>query len=209
MIVYRTVSSAEVLNLINNNAIKQNTVYGQNTFKYEKDKSYIHFFKFEEHALYYMKKRNNPAIIRLDIPDELLGNIEYGFYGDVDTYYDDYLYGYYMPLPEYILNKDLFKKEYIIDFSYNGVWQDPLKYNIDRKFFWVEKKHLIHDDEKQAWTIESIYYEYVKLVLKKCDYNMDKVVSYLKKIDLDCELVKMETKIKKEKTITKRMFPRL
>lgn len=57
-----------------------------------------------------MKKKNNPIIVRVDIPDDLLGSIEYGFYGDVDTYYDDYLYGYYMPLPEYIITNDVFKK---------------------------------------------------------------------------------------------------
>ena len=58
MVVYRTVSSGELLSLINGFKIgNYNTIRGQNTFKYEKDKSYIHFFKYQEHALYYMKKR--------------------------------------------------------------------------------------------------------------------------------------------------------
>jgi hypothetical protein len=209
MLVYRTVSSNELLNLIDIEASKNaNIIKGQNTFKYEKGKTYIHFFKYEEHALYYMKKRNNPIIIRLDIPDDILGNIEYGFYGDVDTYYDDCLYGYYMPLPEYVIPIDKFKKEYIIDFSYNGVWQDPLRYNIEKEFFWVEKEYLFHDKEMQAWTTESIYYEYVKIVSEKYKYNMDKVASYLKTINLDEELDKVREKIKKEKIMTKRKFPR-
>lgn len=210
MIVYRTISSGELLNIINGeNIIVNDTICGQNTFKYEKDKTYIHFFKFQEHALYYMKKRNNPIIIKLDIPDNLIGNIEYGFYGDVDTYYDDSLYSYYMPLPEYIIPKDRFKKEYIIDFSYNGVWQDPRRYNDKQEFFWVEKEHLFNENESQAWTIESIYYEYIKLVSKEYNYDMYKVATYLKTINLDEELDKMRKSIKKEKTITKRKYPRV
>lgn len=209
MLVYRTISSSELLSLIN--GIKRencNKIRGKNTFKYENNKSYIHFFKYEEHALYYMEKTNNPIIVRLDIPDDLLGNIEYGFYGDVDTYYDDSLYGYYIPLPEYIITNDVFKKEYIVDFSYNGVWQDPKRYNVNREFFWVEKEHLFYDKEMQSWTIESIYYEYIKIISKKYGYDMSKVAHYLKSIDLDEELDKIRIKIKKEKIMTKRRFPR-
>lgn len=210
MLVYRTVSSKELLSLINDiEYVNNNTVYGQNTFKYENDITYIHFFKFEDHALYYMKKRNNPIIVKYDIPDELLGNVEYGFYGDVDTYYDDTLYGYYMPLPEYAMNKEYFKKEYIVDFSYNGVWHNHEKRDEKREFFWVEKEHLFNDKEMQAWTIESIYYEYIKLVSKRSNYDMNKVARYLKTIDLDDELDKMRTSIKKQKTITKRKYPRI
>lgn len=209
MLVYRTVSSSELLSLINGIKIENyNTICGQNTFKYEKGKTYIHFFKYQDHALYYMKKRKNPIIVRLDIPDDLLGNIEYGFYGNIDTYYDDCLYGYYIPLPEYVIATDDFKKEYIVDFSYDGVWQDPKRYNISTEFFWVEKERLFHDKEMQAWTTESIYYEYVKIVSKKYNYDMDKVASYLKSIDLDEELDKVRTKIKKEKIMTKRRLPR-
>lgn len=205
MLVYRTMSSSELLNLINETKVKDHhTIYGQNTFKYEKNKSYIHFFKYEYHALYYMKKTSNPIIARLDIPNELLGNIEYGFYGGVDTYYDDSLYGCYMPLPEYIMLNDVFKKEFIVDFSYNGVWQDPKNYNIHSEFFWVEKERLFQEKEKQAWTIESIYYEYIKIVSKKYNYNMDKVAQFLKSINLDEELDKIRKKIKSEKIMTKR-----
>ena len=209
MIVYRTISSIELLNLINGDKIENNnTVRGENTFNYEKGKSYIHFFKYQEHALYYMKKRNNPIIMRLDIPDDLLGEIEYGFYGYVDTYYDDFLSCYYIPLPEYVIEKDYFKKEYIVDFSYNGVWQNPKGYNINREFFWIEKEHLFDEKEMQSWTIESIYYEYIKIVSAKYNYDMYKVATYLKKIDLDEELDKIRKKIKKEKIITKRRYPR-
>lgn len=209
MLVYRTISSSELLNLINGTKLQNyNIIRGQNTFKYENDKEYIHFFKYESHALYYMKKKNNPIIIRVDIPDSLLGNIEYGFYGDVDTYYDDYLYDFYIPLPEYIMAKDDFKKEYIVDFSYNGVWQNPKRCNTNREFFWVEKEHLFRDKETQAWTTESIYYEYIKLISKEYNYDMNKVATYLKSINLDDELDKIRTKIKKEKIMTKRRLPR-
>jgi hypothetical protein len=209
MLVYRTVSSSELLNLIGEKNLKNdNIIKGQNTFKYDADKNYIHFFKYENHALYYMKKRNNPLIIRLDIPDEILGNIEYGFYGNVDTYYDDFLYSYDIPLPEYVISTDKFKKEYIVDFSYNGVWQNPMRYNVNREFFWVEKEHLFHDKEMQAWTIESIYYEYLKFVSERFKYNMYDVANYLKTVNLDDELEKVRNKIKNEKIMTKRKTPR-
>lgn len=144
MLVYRTVSSIELLGLINDvDTSNINTIRGQNTFNYEKGITYIHFFKFQEHALYYMKKRNDIVIIKYDIPDDLLGNVEYGFYGDVDTYYDDTLYGYYMPLPEYAMNKEYFKKEYIVDFSYNGVWKNPKNYTDVHDFFLSRKKSFI------------------------------------------------------------------
>lgn len=210
MLVYRTVSSGELLNLINGTSIERyNVIEGENTFRYEKDKTYMHFFKYEAHALYYMKKRANPIIIRLDIPDELLGDIEYGFYGDVDTYYDDHLYGYYMPLPEYVILADNFKKEYIVDFSRNGIWQDPKRYDVKWDAFYVEKEHLFKDNERQLWSIESIYYEYVKLLSKKYHYDMDKVARYLKSINLDEELETIKEKVKKEKTITQRRFSRV
>lgn len=60
----------------------------------------------------------------------------------------------------------------------------------------------------QSWTTESIYYEYVKIVSKKYNYDMDKVASYLKSIDLDEELDKIRIKIKSEKFMTKRRYPR-
>ena len=209
MLVYRTVSSSELLYLINGIKIENyNVIRGQNTFKYEKNKEYIHFFKYEEHALYYMKKQHNPVIMRLDIPEEILGKIEYGFYGDVETYYDDSLYGYYIPLPEYVIDIDDFKKEYIIDFSCDGVWQDPKRYNVYSEYFWVEKEHRFNKNESQSWTTERIYYEYIKLISKRFSYNMDKVSQYLKTINLDEEIDIIRTKIKEEKTITKRKYPR-
>lgn len=95
------------------------------------------------------------------------------------------------------------KKEYIVDFSYNGAWQDPKSYNVNSEFFWVEKEHLFHEKEIQSWTIESIYYEYIKFISKKYDYYMNKVAHYLKSIDLDEELYKIRVKIKKEKNYDK------
>lgn len=61
---------------------------------------------------------------RINLPDDKLSQTEYGFYGEVDTYYDDSLIEYDIPLPKYILNKELFKKEYIIDFSNDGIWSN-------------------------------------------------------------------------------------
>lgn len=209
MIVYRTMSSVEMLNLLCDKNIKNNnTIKGENTFKYNKDNEYIHFFKYEEHALYFMKKSGNPVIAKINIPDEILPPLSYGFYGDVDTYYDDALYGYYMPLPEYALDISLMKKEYIVDFSNNGVWKDPLRINDSHHYyFWVTRKERFKE-ETQMWTKESIYYQYVKILLSKFNYDMNKVTNFLLKIDLDEEIKNLAETIKKEKTITKRKYPR-
>ena len=44
MIVYRCLTSNEILNMIGNNSHKDNIIKGENTFNYKKGIDYKHFF---------------------------------------------------------------------------------------------------------------------------------------------------------------------
>lgn len=150
MQVYRTMSSGKLIGYINDNALYGNSIKGKNTVNYEIGISYIHFFKYLDHALYYMKQMNNPVVAKIDISNNLISNLEFGLYGGVETYYDDSLAGYYIPLPEYVMERDLFHKKNILDFSYNGVWQDPLRKKdySSKKIFFGQKRILKKDLRK-------------------------------------------------------------
>jgi len=115
MLVYRCVYKDEL------DYIKQNRKYitkwgkGSNTFDYEKDVNYIHFFLFAESAENYKKysRYNIPAIIQCDIPYEVL--IQFRGCG----FYERVIPRYYTPVPEFSIPLDLYKLEYICDISDN------------------------------------------------------------------------------------------
>lgn len=48
--------------------------------------------------------------------------------------------------------------------------------------FWIEKKLPFKNKKMQMWTIESIYYECIKLLLRRFKYNTSKIATYLKKL---------------------------
>lgn len=215
MQVFRTMSSGELISYINNNLVSNfSTIRGENTFDYQEETTYIHFFKYLEHALYYMKERSNPIVAKIEIPNDIISNLEYGLYGGVETYYDDSLAGYYIPLPEYVIEKSLFNKDFIIDFSYDGVWQDPFRkkdYANFKNIFWTEqttKRGFKKIIQKQRWDKEEIYYEYIKSLLPKFNYDTSKIANYLKKVNLEDELYKMKMHIEENQIVTKRMLPR-
>lgn len=216
MYIFRTMSSGELITRINKEVktFSSSMIKGQNTANYQEGKEYIHFFKYLEHALYYMKKNNDPIVVKIELPSIIIPKLEYGLYGDVDTYYDDSLVGYYMPLPKYIIERNLFQKEFIVDFTHNGVWQDPLRKNDYRYFentFWTEqlvKNRFKKETIKQRWDEEKIYYEYIKSLMPRFNYETEKIAKYLKNINLEEELQKMKEYIKENQVITKRRYPR-
>lgn len=182
MIVYRTMSSGELINNVNGKIMTSlcSTIKGQNTANYSEGKEYVHFFKYEKHALYYMKKNNNPIVAKIELSSSVIPKLEYGLYGDVDTYYDDSLMGYYIPLPEYIVEKDLFLQKFIIDFTHDGIWQDPLRKKDYRRFeniFFTEqviKTRLKKEIIKQRCSEEEVYYEYIKSLMPRFNYETEK-----------------------------------
>jgi len=112
MKVYRCCSEDEV------NAYKEGKVFkrylgsGTNTFKYEKDKQYIHFFYFAECMYFYKSNKNDYSTeyyVEYDIPTEVLK--KYLGYG----YYERIIPGFYTPVPEFSIPYDEFKVEYVKD----------------------------------------------------------------------------------------------
>lgn len=204
MYLYRSMSSDELINRINGINKNKAAIKGINTFKYD-NKDYIHFFKFAEHAFLFQKKFDYAVVAKIALEDELTPPLEYGFYSNIKTYYDDSLYGYAVPLPEIILDRELFSDKNIIQFSNinNGNFSKKENGEHERNF-WVENKKILSNPINQMWTMDSIYYEYIKILSKKFDYDMSKVVSFLKTIDIDEELDKLANNVQKKKIITRK-----
>ena len=111
---------------------------GTNTFNYEKNIDYIHFFYFAECMYHYKYNKNGYStnyFVEYDIPLEILKNyFGYGFYEKI-------IPGYYTPVPEFALPYDQFKTEYVKNIFYavddrymrKEVWQ-LYKDNLSKKY---------------------------------------------------------------------------
>ena len=107
MILYRVMSSEELKELMGIEASKceRSTYCGNNTFIYERNTEYMHFFKYAEHAKDYLYKFG-VIIAKFNIPDEIIDQKGFGFYNsDIPV------------LPEYIIKKENFDINYIVDFK--------------------------------------------------------------------------------------------
>lgn len=107
MILYRVMSSYELKKLM---GIKTNesksTLCGGNTFSYERDVEYMHFFKYASHAGRLMSKFGT-IIAKVDIPDELIEQQGFGFYSSDPSV-----------IPECIVKRENFDVNFIKDFKY-------------------------------------------------------------------------------------------
>jgi len=114
MKVYRCCSDLEIEAYKKGEKHHRRIFDGTNTFKYEKDKEYIHLFLFAESMYNYSKKLlfleyNN--FIECDIPIEVLK--KYFGYG----YYERVIPGYYIPLPEFSIPLEEFDLNYITNIT--------------------------------------------------------------------------------------------
>ena len=163
MLVYRCITQMEILNKfkeINDEVISYK---GANTHKYEKDISYIHFFRYKKSAEYYLNNNSsffNPFILYMiaDIPlDILKKHLGYGYY----CYFDNKFKGTIL-FPEYAIPQNLFNTNYIVDINkYINNFQD--ENNMEYKK----------------------YLELFKYLLEENKYNVNKVALKLKNSDLD------------------------
>ena len=114
MIVYRCLTSDEILSYINDNKYDIPLIDGKNTFKYDINKSYKHFFLYADHAEYFKNryKLHYPCIGQYVIPDEVIEDNGFGFYGYLKSSKSDKLFNYYSPIPEIIIDQDNFDKKY-------------------------------------------------------------------------------------------------
>lgn len=193
MIVYRCLESNEILGMINDKKYDHYTIYGQNTFQYEKGCSYKHFFVFAQHTKNYAK---NYLIGEYIIPNNIIYEYGFGFYSDVKTTRNDKLFHWYMPLPEIIIKEEDFKKEYLnsVNKDLNGLLEQKILYSNDNKkynepteeFFRGNPNYIGYTD----YSYSDIYYEMVYQLAKKNDMNLYKVAYLLKDVNLHEEIKK-------------------
>lgn len=189
MILYRTMTNYELINRLNgkNNSDNIATIKGVNTFKYESNQEYIHFFKYVEHAFYYMKENRNYIIVaQCIIPDELVSEIGFGMYGGVEIYNNNGLSSYYIPLPEYRIKKEDFKNEYINAFAttlYTTMSTNEINKIQELPLFDLEKEEGIICYRHYSYA--NMYYEMLCTLANIYSYNFDKIIKYLKEKDFN------------------------
>lgn len=167
MRVYRCISAREVTNVYKRNDVRKTSLYGLNTYQYDKSKEYIHFFRYHEFADYYRKRSLKEAnnmdryvlVMTANIPHQILReNLGYGFYSNVDKRIKCHI----CPVPEYRIEATLFKREYIVE---------------------------INDSVKSKYrNSKKEYDDYITLINELGEnyhYDYSKVVNYLSEHDLD------------------------
>lgn len=203
MIVYRCLTSDEILEMIYNKIdISEHTILGENTFKYEKDIEYKHFFLFAEHANFYknLNRRFYPVIGQYVIPNNIINEFGFGFYDGVKTTRNNSLSGYYIPLPELKINRSDFKSEYLYKLEselYSDFVIKKLDKNDNTKYNEpIEEYFLPYGKGKHGvsgyldYSYADIYYEMVYQLAKNNDMNLYKVAKLLKNIDFRSEIEK-------------------
>lgn len=119
MRVYRCIKLQEVINKYINKKNEKFNAPILNTHKYEENKEYIHFFRFNEFATYYFnlgkdggyEKENDNYILFMtaNIPEDILEKFSgFGFYE---------LNGETFPIPEYAIPIEEFSSEYIVNIT--------------------------------------------------------------------------------------------
>lgn len=124
MKVFRAITVEEIKRSQEGFILREAILRGDGTHNYEKNTSYIHFFKYSQSAEYYFASvydrlgfTSFAGYMVADIPDQILEKHQgYGFYsydskvlGDDFCFEDDII-----PMPEYAIPYSLLKKEYIV-----------------------------------------------------------------------------------------------
>lgn len=185
MILYRTMTTYELINRLKGVHDSSVGIRGENTFYYEPNQEYIHFFQYAEHAFYYMNRTYSPYVIvaRCVIPDDVIYDKGFGYYGEVETYKNNSLYNWYIPLPEYRLKKEDFKNAYIQEFANilrtkmveNNTYELPL-FNLNRD-------GIIR--ARRMYSYADMYYELLCSLCKRYAYDMEKIIKYLEHQELN------------------------
>ncbi len=165
MRVYRCIKLQEVINKYLN---KKNEKFDNsilNTHKYQEEKEYVHFFRYNEFATYYFnlgkdgsyEKANDNYILFMtaNIPEDILEKYSgFGFYE---------LNGEKFPIPEYAIPIEEFEPEYIVNIT-----------NQPRSFYTRE-----NEGEE--------YKKYIELIrnLKNSNSNMKDIIDYLLSNDFE------------------------
>ena len=203
MIVYRCLTSKEITGMINNtNDNKAALVKGENTFHYEQGVSYKHFFVFADHADYFREAHQKacPVIGQYVIPNDIIKETGFGFYGGVETMRNNGLFGWYAPLPEVIISTDDFKNDYLYKIE-SDLYSDFVTKRLDdednKKFNEPIEEEFLYDGRGKHgmcgyldYSYGDVYYEMIYQLAKKNHMNMYKVAELLKNTDFHEEIQK-------------------
>ncbi len=170
MIVYRCLTSNEMISMINNKDYQTALIKGDNTFHYELGISYKHFFIYADHANYFRKKNGifYPVIGQFVIPNEIIKETGFGFYSDVKTMRNDKLYNWYMPLPELIISEEDFKSYYLYKIEselYSDFIEKRLNKDDNVKFNEPIEDYFIYDGKGKHGMTGYLDYSYADYIL--------------------------------------------
>lgn len=195
MIVYRAISKEELLYLTTSLPIERQIIKGENTFRYNPNIDYIHFFKYAKHAFDYAKKNKYVIVAKIEIPDDIELESGFGLYSGIKTTYDDTLEHYYIPLPEYRLKRIYFDISFIIDYSNElyTPWEQEVEPLINE---------VPNSTSVQYWTTSSLYYEYIKFLKQLYNYNIGSMIAHLEQCNIEEKLESMREQFKEINYLT-------
>ena len=178
MRVYRCIKLQEIINKYKNENNESFRNHSLNTHQYQKDKEYIHFFRYDEFARNYfnlgkdgnydLPNSNYVLYMIANIPEEILNkNIGYGFY---KVNREDVI------MPEYAIPVEEFDSSYIVNIT-------------DKPMGLYTRKN---EDEE--------YMVYLKLIkaMKQVNNDTSKILNYLLNNDLN-SLIGVQIDIRSEK----------
>lgn len=196
MIVYRCLTSDEIISMIHDIEYEKPVVKGSNTFNYEYDESYKHFFVFADHA-YYFKNINGkyfPCIGQYIIPDELIREKGFGFYYNVKTMRNSDLYSNCIPLPEVIINNEFFNSNFLYKVE-SGLYDNFVTKRLDKddnkKYNEPTEDYLkVNPNESNllGYSYADVYYEMLYRLAINNDMDFDRVIKQIKDINLHEEI---------------------
>ena len=182
-VFYRCLCSDELMSMINPSAIEYSRDQSNNTFNYDKNVNYKHFYIFGDHAQTLLHHYKASLIGAFVIKEELIEQTGFGFYTGVKTKYNDKLSKEKMPIPEMSIKEEKYSKDYLIDLhkDFDKEWYDGIKGNPYEKRFSIEDK---------CYSYADIYYELVYELANKRNMTMQEIAEYLQKLDLRQEIKK-------------------
>ena len=183
MVVYRALTCDEIMCMVEDKDYSKYKKAGKNTFAYEKDEAYKHFFIFGDHAEFYKPRINAPAIGVYDIPEDKICQRGFGFYGPVVTPINYALSSYNFPFPEIIIKYEDDTKESLITITPGFNQQQAIySYGVVNPF----EKTFKANGYKYSYA--DVYYEIVNKLALEHDMDMKKVAAVLNDVDLKKEI---------------------
>ncbi len=184
MVVYRDLVSDELVHILGDESWGEyHCGSGKNTFNYDKDKDYKHFFMFADHASFYRPLINAAVIGVYDLSEDLINQRGFGFYGHITTPINNELYSEKIPIPEILIEEKDFKKEQLICFKSEFKKNDTNIFSETSNVF--EK---MYEAGNYRYSPADIYYEIVYRLGLRHDMDFKNVAKVLENKDIMQEI---------------------